>query len=469
KVLLVGIPGLRWDDLGSGAMPALDGLAGRGALAAMTVRTRSSEPAITEGYATLGAGSRVAASDGDGVAVERGGQVVVGPVAAIREGAGRYLPTAPGALGDALHAAGRRTAVVGNADLPEGLSSGFSRGSAPEEPPGGRPAALTPAAVALMDRAGVVDAGRVGHDLVLTGERSAPFAVRADPERALAATRAALETADVVLVDTGDLTRVEALESLAPEDFAARSRDRAVADADALLGRLTADLPPDVLVLVVSVVPPDDEWRLTPMVAAGAGVTPGYVHSPSTRRLGLVTLTDVAPTVLAALGAPVPAAMVGHPFRYHAGPSLRSGHAGPSLRSGHAGRADLGRLARLDRDAAYRERVYLPTAVAFIVVQALVYLLAIAAFTRERGARLPGWWRGALKVAALGIAAFPLATFVFRAIPFAPSLGPAGVSLLVVVDAALVGLALRARRHPLAPLAWVLGATAGLLLLDVAT
>jgi len=451
KVLLVGVPGLRWDDVGTGAMPVLDGMIRDGAVAAMTVRTRSPDPSVTEGYATLGAGSRVGASDGNGVAAERDGRVVVGRADDLREEAGRWLPTEPGALGDALHAAGLHTAVVGNADLPGGLSYGVGPGSDPEAVPAGRPPVLTPAAVALMDGEGVVDAGAVGQDL-LTDARGAPFEVRADPEAVLAATRAALAAADVVLVDAGDLTRVEALEAVAPEAFAARSRARAIADADALLGRIATDLPPATLVLVVSVVPPGDEWRLTPVVAAGAGVTHGYVQSPSTRRLGLVTLTDVAPTVLDALGAPVPTAMVGHPLRYA------------------PGEPDVARLARLDRDAAYRERVYLPTAVAFIAAQAVLYLVATAAFARRRRARVPAQGTArALYLAVLAVAAFPLATFLFRAIPFAPALGPPGVSLVVVIDAAVVALAARARRSPLSPLAWILGATVALLVVDVAT
>jgi len=278
KVLVVGIPGLGWDDVGQATMPVLDAMVGQGAVGAMNVRTRSPRPAVTEGYATLGAGSRVSASDRHGVATERDGRVVVGPAAALRDRAGRWLPTAPGELGDALHAAGLRTAVVGNADLPEGLTNGLGTGSTPESQPGGRPAVLTPAAVALMDSGGVVDAGTVAHDL-LAGARGAPFGVRADPDRVVGATHAALEEADVVLVDTGDLTRVEALETVAPAEFAARSRARALADADALLGRLTAELPAGTLVMVVSVVPPADEWRLTPVVAAGAGAVPGTVYS----------------------------------------------------------------------------------------------------------------------------------------------------------------------------------------------
>jgi hypothetical protein len=46
KVLLVGLPGLHWDDVGTGAMPTLDRLAAEGAVGAMSVRTRSDVPTV---------------------------------------------------------------------------------------------------------------------------------------------------------------------------------------------------------------------------------------------------------------------------------------------------------------------------------------------------------------------------------------------------------------------------------------
>src|SRR5205085_4195003 len=71
-------------------------------------------------------------------------------------------------------------------------------------------------------------------------------------------------------------------------------------------------LPPDVLVLVSGITPPGEEWRLQPTIAQGAGVRPGYLWSPSTKRLGVITITDLAPTILDALRVPVPDGMIGH-------------------------------------------------------------------------------------------------------------------------------------------------------------
>ena len=420
RVLVVGVQGLTFDDLGAGSVPNVSRLADRGALAALSVRTLSSKPSAAEGWATLGAGSRVRAEAPASDAVDAAGGVVVRGEAATRAAnRGRHVPTLPGALGDALHSAGRRTAVVGAADTD-------------------RP--HRPAAVAVADRDGRVDGGTVSDPGLLVADPTAPFGRRADTDAVVRRAREALEQADVVVVDPGDLERAT---------VAGSGREQALARTDDLVGRLTAQRPPGTLLLVVAVTPPTREWRLTPVVAEGTGVVPGYLHSPSTKRLGLVTLTDLAPTVLDALGAPVPSAMIGHPLRYT-----------PEA-------ADRGRLRELDRVATYRERIYFPIALSYIAAQAAVYALAIAVLARRRAG---GRWTAAARTAAVAVAAFPLATFLFRAVPGSPALGPAGgAAVLVALDLAVTALALRARRHPLAPLAWVMGATALLLVLDVAT
>nr|MDQ6947631.1 hypothetical protein [Actinomycetota bacterium] len=61
RVLIVGMPGLAWDEVGTGRLPNLDRLIANGALGAMTVRTLSQRPTTVEAYASLGAGARVRA------------------------------------------------------------------------------------------------------------------------------------------------------------------------------------------------------------------------------------------------------------------------------------------------------------------------------------------------------------------------------------------------------------------------
>ena len=429
KVVLFGVPRLSVHDVGRGAMPTLDALARSGAVAATSVRTLGDHPSTVEGYAALGAGTRVRAPVEAGVAEDvaapDAGEVLV-PAASAAIGLNdrRHLSSRPGALGQALHDAGLRTAVVGNAGT--GASDRSSG----------------PAAVALMDSRGVVDAAEVGPGL-LVGDSSHPAGVRADPAAVAQAVGAALAAVDVVLVDPGDLDRAAAG---APLGSPAEGRRRALASTDRILADVRAMAGPDALLLVVSVAPPGEDWRLTPMVASGAGVPAGHLHSPSTRRPGLVTLTDVAPTVLEASGVAVPDGMIGHALRYRPG--------APSL----------GPLRDLDRDAAFREDLYFKVTITFIVLQALVYLGAAAAF------RLAGLGRAGplLRLVVLAFGAWPLSTFLARLWPGLAALGGWAVAVLLAIDALVVAVALRARRHPLSPLAWICAATVAVLVADVA-
>ena len=116
--------------------------------------------------------------------------------------------------------------------------------------------------------------------------------------------------------------------------------------------------------------PPTGAWELTPLVAHGAGVVPGHLHSESTKRPDLVTLTDVSTTILDALDVPVPTGMIGQPLEYR------------------AGRVSVPRLERANEVAIGRERIYYPMALTFIIVQAVFYLVVIAALAS--GSPTPG-------------------------------------------------------------------------------
>jgi hypothetical protein len=454
KVVVFGVPHLAWADVGTGRMPNLDRLVGSGAVAATTIRTVSSQPAVVEGYATLGAGTRVN-TDGKGAAafdaaapVENGtaadamarrvgrpvegGIVVLDGPATVRANEGKHLSSLPGALGEALGKAGRETAVVGNAD------------TAPR--PDDALGIERPTAVALMDGVSAVDTGAVEPADVLVDDPAAPFGRRADPDKVTAATERALGTSDVVIVDPGDIDRALAFGANALPSVASRARLTALAQTDDMLGRVEHVLPARTLLLVVSVAPPTTKWSLTPMVASGAGIVHGYLDSPSTERLGLVTLTDVAPTVLDALGVKVPEGMIGHPFRLH------------------PGTVDLNRLSSLNADGRYRDSIYFPIALGFVALHAVAYLIAAFLLSRRRLGRS----EPVLRYGVLAIAALPVSTFLLKALP-ASGWGFGGVLVLFAIDAALVAAVSRSRRHALSPLTWLLGITVAVLLVDVAT
>jgi hypothetical protein len=457
RVVLFGLPHVSLDDLQHGHTPNIDRLLATSASAAMTARTAAAHPSTAEGYISIGAGARLFGRTGAGlvlpsdapfeggtaaqamlrrVGVEPGhGLAVLNGPSVVRANTGKHLPSVPGALGQALHDVGKRTAAVGNGDSPgsrDALAPAISR----------------PAALAVMDEDMTVDAGAVSRADLLRSDPNAPYGVRADPARTLAAVTAAVQTSDVIAVDPGDLDRAASIRRVSLDRAADRQWNAALRRTDALLGAVLRRAPARTLVLVVPPDPPSNGWHLVPMLAAGDGIGASFLESPSTKRLGVVTITDVGPTVLGALGVPVPDGMIGHALRLH------------------AGHPDLGDMRVIDRDAAYREQTGYPISVTFIVLQAVLYLLTMGIFGRRGGV---GRMAPALRFVMLAIAAFPLSSFLIRAVPDVPRLGGAGVLVMLAIDVAVVLLASRARRHPLSPLSWILGTTAAVIAVDTAT
>jgi Glycosyl transferase family 2 len=457
RVVILGVPRLSLDDLGSGAVPEIDRLVDIGALGATSVRTLGGRPSTVEGYATLGAGARVRANDAgaDAFAAQApvglltaaelaavrtgkkpaGAVVVVGMAQMIALNQKRFLSSFPGALGDALAAAKLSTAVVNVSDtglVAKDPLAGLSR----------------PAAIAVADSGGSVGYGAV--DSLLRVDPSAPFGVRIDRRRFVAEVAKASKGASVTVVDTGELDRAFAMKAETNPDQFETLRRRALSETDAIIGEVVQGLPKSTLVIVVSVRPPTGTWELTPTILSGAAVPHGYLHSPSTRRPSLLTLTDLAPTVLDALGQKPADGMIGHVLRVHK----------------VSGALNIDMLRDMNSLAGYRERIYLPLTKGYVIFQTIIYLLTILLFS-SRG----GVGRAAVPIAwiVLAVAAWPLSTFVFRIIPHTWSLGAFGGLGIVVIDLAIVWLARRRKDHPLAALSMVLFATAVINVVDLWT
>lgn len=166
--------------------------------------------------------------------------------------------------------------------------------------------------------------GSIQGDLDLSEhDATAPFGIRDDIARL--AEYAAMTDADLMVVQLGDTARVEAMRSRLTAAAYHTARAAALKRFDAflylLIARLDAeDQHPDVLI-VSPCAPPDDARstangsRLTPLLAFGPDFPAGLFTSPTTRTPGLIANTDLAPTLLAHFGVPIPASMVGRPMR----------------------------------------------------------------------------------------------------------------------------------------------------------
>ncbi len=406
RVLIVTLPRLTWDGLRSTDTPHLRSFLDRAAVASMSTRTVGPRTDPSGAYLTIGAGNRADSLDpltageaadvgestpsGSAADVYRRrtgitptGQVVVLSVAEQQARNQSLLYGAvPGAFGTALVRAGHHVGVVGNAD--ETLNDGTHR----------------EVALGAMGRTGQVTAGEVSSSL-LVADDAAPFGVRTDPAAVRTSVAGSWADADVLLVEMSDLERAEeARAQSTPAQGDAQFR-RALRASDRLFGQLmdTVDPARDLVVVVGPTAPLSSE-QLTVFGMRGPGIERGWARSPTTRRAGFMTLTDVAPTVLERLGIDRPEAMNDTPA--------------DSVANDLTLDARIDTMVRDNDRAVFRDAATGPITVAFIVL--LVVLLLLVAWCVSAHERWAGW----LRWFALVVLATPAAIYLSGLLPYGP-------------------------------------------------
>src|SRR5690606_19124492 len=123
----------------------------------------------------------------------------------------------PGLLGQALRDAGRQTAVIGNADLHDA----FRRHGA----------------LIAMDAAGRVGLGTVGRG-TLAEDPEWPFGWRTDYDAVWDAFLAVAPHASLIVIELGDLARLDAYRELIAPERRRMLQERTIARLDALIGQL---------------------------------------------------------------------------------------------------------------------------------------------------------------------------------------------------------------------------------------
>ena len=263
RVVVVGVPGLRWSDVNATDTPALARLARTAAVGVLSVRTAAPADCPPDGWLTLGAGNRVrSAGSGDG----RCPAGLPSPSSLpdqVRANADRREGARPGLLADTLRRHGKCVGAGG---------------------PG--------PALAAARADGSVDL-RNDEDVFQLAAGTRPLRRISD----------ARWSCDVVLVQ-GTAVGTQA-------------RARGAAAADALVARVDQVRPAGSTLLVVglSEAPGDRDPHLHVALAAGPRFGSGALTSASSRRAPYVQLVDVAPTVLSVLGVAAPDAMIGEPWR----------------------------------------------------------------------------------------------------------------------------------------------------------
>ncbi|WP_243707704.1 hypothetical protein [Micromonospora sp. KC606] len=252
-VVLVGVAGLRWEDVDPQSTPTLWRMAREGSIGSLSTRSARRPTCPVDGWITLGAGSYAAWNDSRppgacppaGVTVEQPDRI------------GANLPQ-------------QESVVAHNQDR---LPWGAVPGSLSES---------VRCSVAIGPGAAVAAARPFGRVDRYAAE------LPADPADLLG-------SCVLSIVDLGSVTADD------PATRAAEARQ-----VDAALATVLAARPPRSLVVVAGVADTSAPARLHVAVADGPGWEKGWLTSASTARDGYLQLIDLAPTALSALGRPMP-------------------------------------------------------------------------------------------------------------------------------------------------------------------
>lgn len=490
-VVVVGATGLRWDDVGALTTPGLWDLSRTGSVGTVSVRSLRPFSCPADGWLALSAGAR--ASDLDGASY--------GECRTLREpgsdgrvpGWADYLQSAadadyaarPGLLGDTVADADVSATGIGpGAAVALAGSDGLLVGEHHRRPAG--VGDLTDSVAAALDtsRLVVVDVGAVRDPGQLTVDRP-PSGLDADADA-----DGLPDLGDALTPGAGevpDLTAPDAVTEPTRSD-----QVRAVDERVQAVLQAVDDSGLDATVLVASIADSGRQPHLQLAAAAGPSAVAGgapyagtLLESRSTRQPGYLMPTDLAPTVLSALGirdrAP-DGALVGSPATTSPGPPLASQRVAAMIDQ--------------DRHAAAVRPLVGPFFTLLIVVNLVLYALVtlglngvvLASLSSGLNRVLPGrvgrglarWLTSrpgavltGLRVAGVAVASIPVATFLANLAPWwrarPPSYALSALIVAWVVILTCLALLPRWKSWLLGPVGVVATVTAGVIAADIAT
>ncbi len=375
-MVLVGVAGLAWADVDPAVTPTLFAATGGESVANLSVRTVRTRTCPIDGWLTIGAGRRagspaerycapapeprLAVSAEPGVDPTRPGTARIPGWPALRDDSVQDIYGAElGLLHDRLEQADACATAIG---------------------PG--------AALALASPTGAV-------------ERYLPPGALLDPA-APQALAAVVTQCQVTVIDLGSVPGADY-----PGD-----RAEGLTAIDTALAALRAVLPPTATVLVAGIadsgptsVPAEDAPSTLPTpalrlaMATGDGWEADWLTSGSTRWTGMVQLTDLTPTLLAAAGADTSGGLAGAPWE--------AGQAHPNDAA-----TTVEELTDLDQAEQIFRKRYSPFYRLLGYVQATVYglTLLLIGWREPRGRRGPALWPA--QTLAYLAAAIPVSSFL---------------------------------------------------------
>lgn len=490
-VVLIGATGLRWDDVGALTTPALWDLSRTGSVGTVADRSLNTFACPADGWLAVSTGVR--ASDLNGATYgecrtlrePRSHGLVPGWADYVQSAAQANDTARPGLLGDTLVNAGVSATGIGpGAAIALADAAGLPVGEHLRRPNTSAGLSTSVATALETSRLVVVDVGTVRDPGHLTVDRPA----------------SGLDANDDGQPDPGATAIPEPVQEpssplAAPDAITEPSRSEQVSAIDARIRAVLQAIDESHLgatVLVASIADSGPEPHLQLAAAAGpnavAGAKPyagSLLAARSTRQPGYLKTTDLAPTVLSALGirdrAPV-GALVGSPATTAPGAPFASQRVAAMIDQ--------------DRHAWAVQPLVAPYFTVLIVVNLVLYALVTLGLNGVVLARLgnginralPGragrWFASRmtrrpdvalelLRVAGLATASIPVATFLANLLPWWRATPPsyALAALIIAWVALITGLAVlpRWKSWLLGPVGVVAAVTATVIAIDVAT
>ncbi|GIM46304.1 hypothetical protein DNHGIG_18530 [Collibacillus ludicampi] len=320
KVILLLVNRLGFHDLVSEDMPHVQEWAKRSALGLMNSNTGGAKNDVNT-YLTLALGVPTTTKKppqiynpeertGEGLTAhllyeERTGQTAAGPILVNTPDFRHALEKLPyasslGLTGNEWERRGIRTVVIGGMD--EGQT------------------VKRYGAMFAIDGKGRIPLGSMISKDVLIADPARPFGLRMDVTKVSDILGKTLESHDVTIIDAGDLSRLDAYRKQLTRNQFEQLRRKVLRETDQLIDLCLREANAETLVMMVTPRVSEEsvsraEW-LAPLIMRGGAVKQAsLLTSPTTRREGIVSNLDVAPTVLWHLGIPSPPQMLGHPMQ----------------------------------------------------------------------------------------------------------------------------------------------------------
>ncbi|AQS59569.1 hypothetical protein [Desulforamulus ferrireducens] len=342
----------------------------------------------------------------------------------------RY-PAVPGALGQAIEDGGYKTAVIGNADTREKHRRLVT--------------------TITMNQRGITYFSDIDRSILIEN-KTLLGSFRTDFTKVLQRVEHYKKAGvALVVIETGDMTRIYESRNIALDTAYQQQREKALAEIDRFVGELAESMDfKQELLLVVTPTPPSEAIKetknLTPIFAVGPGYTPGtLLTSSTTKRDGIIMNTDIAPTILKALGLPSVLEMSGRPFM-----------SSSMVPEGNT----LEYLANVNQRLISTYQGRAPLQSAYVFVQIIVLVMALFGIFLKRH------MAEHIKPFLLVVMAVPLAELLMPLLPVKSV--PMLAIQLIITTLLIAGLAiLMQRKLKVDPFIFICLATAGTILIDV--